>query len=204
METTEHSISESDQLSQLDKLYDEYDIDQRFNKLRHSGIKLVPGDGPLNPLVMLVGEKPGSMENDKAMPFIGRVGGILHAFLRELDIDPQTTFMTNVVKYWPENPHNEGRERTLTREEISVSREYLLREIAVVNPKLVGLCGLGAIKAIYPEATDVFSHNGEFLDDKFVLLYNPSLVLYKPWKRPLILKGFGKLKALMDKEKDKL
>src|SRR6266550_2786564 len=143
----------SGQMAELKDINDSYVQDTRFNNLRRSGINFVGGSGPLNPQVMIVGAAPGSMENDKKMPFIGRVGSLLEGFLkdRDVNINPRNVYLTNVLKYWPQDPLNPDREREITKEEMEASREYLLQEIEAVDPMIVGLCGLTAIRAIYPE-----------------------------------------------------
>lgn len=181
------------QLEDLEKLYKEYAADSRFDSLKQEGVHLVPGKGPLNPKIMLIGESPGFMENSNRLPFIGRAGQNLSALLTDIDIDPFHVFMTNVVKYWPK-PKIPGEKRYITTEETKASRDYIKEEIEIVDPDIVGLMGRFAIQAIYPEKTQVFESHGQLLDDMYVPLYHPAVLSYTKEKRGLIESGFMALK----------
>jgi len=154
----------------------------------------VPGRGPLNCDIMLVGESPGTIENANRQPFVGRAGNNLTNILTDVGIDPYDVYMTNVVKYWP-RPEVPGAKRLLTEQEIKASREYLQEEIDIVDPLIVGLCGRFAIQAIYPDKTEVFADHGDLLDGRFVCLYHPAVLSYDKTKRDLLLQGYGKLKT---------
>lgn len=180
------------QREDLASLYSRYASDPKFEDLRQEGINLVPGRGPLNPNIMLVGESPGAIENANRQPFVGRAGNNLTNILTDVGIDPYTVYMTNVVKYWP-RPSVPGAKRYLTKEEVEASREYLQEEIEIVDPLVVGLCGRFAIQAIYPEKTEVFADHGDLLDGRFVCLYHPAVLSYDKTKKDLLLRGYGKL-----------
>ena len=157
----------------------------------HSATFFVPGDGPLNPDIMLIGEAPGRLENAKRMPFVGRAGTNLVNILIDLDIDPFHVYMTNVIKYWPR--YSDGRTRTPETDEIAKSREYLIEEINIVNPKIIGLCGYSAIKAIYPKIPNVYHSHAELLDGKYVPLYHPATITWPGANKELTKSGYAKL-----------
>lgn len=181
------------QRGELESIYSRYASDPRFEGLRQEGINLVPGRGPLNPNIMLIGESPGAVENANRMPFVGRAGNNLTNILTDVGIDPYTVYMTNVVKYWP-RPEVPGAKRYLSKDEIEASRAYLQEEIDVVDPLIVGLCGRFAVQAIYPDKTEVFADHGDLLDGRYVCLYHPAVLSYDKTKRQLLLEGYGKLK----------
>jgi uracil-DNA glycosylase len=91
---------------ELQALYEDYMIDERFEHFRDLHKNFVPGMGPLSPKLMLVGEAPGRMENAKRLPFVGQAGINLANLLEDVGIDQYNVFMTNVLKYWP--PYREG------------------------------------------------------------------------------------------------
>lgn len=185
------------QMEDLKALYDTYLKDERFDHLRKPNINFVPGCGPLQPTLMIVGEAPGRMENAKRIPFVGRSGINLNNLLEDICIDPYKVFQTNVVKYWPQEG-NTTKTRTPTDDEVSASREYLLDEIDIIDPEFVGLCGRSAIQALFPHFTNVFDHHGKLLDGKFVPLYHPAVIGYNPQKKSSVKEGYTKLKAYMD------
>lgn len=181
----------------LDELYELYQNDPQFEYLRkdHPTTFFVPGDGPMSPDIMLIGEAPGRLENANRMPFVGRAGVNLANILQDLEIDIYYTFRTNVVKYWPRD--GMGKTRSLDNDEIADARKYLLKEIEIVNPKIIGLCGHSAIKAIYPKIPHVHHSHAQLLDNKFVPLYHPATATYNVAKKPLVLSGYAKLKEYL-------
>lgn len=186
----------------LEELYARYQEDPAFKHLRtQPGVKFVPGHGPIEPDLMLIGEAPGRIENAKGIPFSGTAGMILTDLLESVSIDSSKIFMTNSIKYWPQDPKNPGKTRTPTREELAASREYILDEIEAVNPLIVGLCGNSALKTIFPEKTGIYKWRGKLLEDTYVVLYHPALISYKPEKRFEVLSTYFKLKEYLEKAK---
>ena len=59
----------------------------------------VPGEGPLNAKVMLVGQNPGADEDETGRPFVGRAGKFLTKVLAENGIKREDVFITNIVKH---------------------------------------------------------------------------------------------------------
>lgn len=178
----------SNQESELNALYNEQARDSRFMSLIAADINFVPGAGPMNPDIMLVGEAPGAQENARRTPFIGRAGINLTHLLNDLNIDPFGVFLTNACKLWPQG-------KDLSQTELEACSEYLKREIEIVNPKIVGLCGRSAIRSIYPELSEVFKNNGDLLDGKFVPLYHPAVVTYSQDKKKLVRAGYAALRT---------
>ena len=77
------------------------------------------GEGPVNPLVMLIGEAPGGDEAKQGRPFVGKAGRQLDALLSGAGIDRSRVYITNAVKFRPVNvkpkslsnrPHGRGDE----------------------------------------------------------------------------------------------
>jgi DNA polymerase len=191
-------------MEDLKALYDAYVVDERFQHLRDIGRKFVPGAGPLKPSVMLIGEAPGKMENAKGIPFVGRAGVILDNILTDVRIDSDDVFQTNSIKYQPA-PVSQGPglppRFPPTEEEIEASREYILEEIEIVEPIVIGLCGRTAIHLVFPNVENVYSHHGELIKGKFVPLYHPAVIGYNPLRKIIVREGYTKLKAYLDAKK---
>ena len=60
----------------------------------------VPGDGPTDSPMMVVGEQPGDREDREGLPFVGPAGRLLDRALREAGIEPSSVFRTNTVKHF--------------------------------------------------------------------------------------------------------
>lgn len=158
--------------SQLEAIYREYCGSVSIP----SDVNFVGGFGDLNASLVLVGEAPGRMENAKRQPFVGPSGVQLTKILDQLGIDPFHTFQTNIVKFWPKDKN--GQTRQPTEQEIEDSKLFLMKEIDVIAPKLVALCGISATRAIFPEVTSMRSVNGKLLNDYFVPVFHPATLLH--------------------------
>lgn len=184
----------------LENVYAEYEIDPAFNNLRSvPGTNLVKGHGPTNsPDLMIVGEIPGRLENERRLPFMGPVGTNLTNLLSDIGVKPSEVYMTNTVKYWPHLPGS-TKTRPVTDRELAASSAYLFREIDIIDPGIVGLCGKTAIRAIFPEMEDPLKRNGQLLDDRFVILYHPAIITHDPSQKALVKMGFVWLKNHLDR-----
>lgn len=190
----------SDRITQLKELYDEYLIDPRFDHLRQEGINFVGGSGPINPRLMLIGEAPGRMENARRTPFVGKAGIELNKLLEFVEVDVYEIFLTNVMKYWPQINF---KTKSPTEDEIRASREYLMKEIDIVDPDIVGLCGGSAIRCIYPEIKQVRARHGKLLDNMFVPLYHPATILYEEGMESMVQMGYLLMKSYLDNKEER-
>ena len=117
----------------------------------------VPGEGPLNAKVMLVGQNPGTDEDETGRPFVGRAGKFLTKVQSENGIKREDVFITNIVKHI--SPQN----RKPYADEVAACLPYLTAQISVIKPKIIVLLGQSAketprfegieyIEAIHPSA----------------------------------------------------
>ena len=70
-------------------------------QLSFSRKKAVPGEGPVQSEIMLIGEGPGFYENEQGRPFIGAAGKFLDELLEKAGVSRKEVFITNVVKCRP-------------------------------------------------------------------------------------------------------
>jgi uracil-DNA glycosylase len=122
----------------------------------------VPGEGPLNAKVMLVGQNPGADEDETGRPFVGRAGKFLTKTLAEYGIKREDVFITNIVKHVsPEN-------RKPFADEVVACLPYLTAQISIIKPKIIVLLGSSAketpridgieyIQVIHPSAAMRFT-----------------------------------------------
>jgi uracil-DNA glycosylase family 4 len=98
----------------------------------------VPGEGPLDAKVMIVGQNPGADEDETGRPFVGRAGKYLTKTLAEYGIKREDVFITNIVKHVsPEN-------RKPYPDEVAACLPYLNIQISIIKPKLIVLLGASA------------------------------------------------------------
>ena len=101
----------------------------------------VPGEGPANAKVMLVGQNPGAEEDKTGRPFVGRAGKFLNKVLAADGFNREELFITNLVK------HTSPKNRKPLPDEIAACAPYLEEQIKVIKPKLVVLMGVVAWQA---------------------------------------------------------
>jgi len=145
----------------------------------------VPGEGSGRLGVMIVGEAPGSSEDEQGRPFVGTAGSLLNETLTTLDVERGDLYITNVVKCRP--PGN----RTPTREEVAACLPYLLRQIEILRPRRIIALGavsagalLGLIGRQVERVGDVrgkcFRGRVAGVDVEICVTYHPAAVLRNP------------------------
>lgn len=107
----------------------------------------VPGIGPYEPDLMIVGEAPGKHENDAKEPFVGPTGQMVNEYLRDCGISRSEVYLTNVVKYQP--PFNDFTKLNLIGIDLAESTRKLWdEEIRPFNPKCILALGDRALEAV--------------------------------------------------------
>jgi len=105
-------------------------------------VKLIPGTGPFNAEIMLIGECPASEEVKTGKPFQGRSGKMLDKMIEFMGLSREDLFITNCIK----TPINNN--RTPSNEEIDSWRKLLYTEISDISPNLIITLGLVPLKAM--------------------------------------------------------
>ena len=128
----------------------------------------VPGEGPLNAKVMIIGQNPGADEDETGRPFVGRAGKFLTKILAEYGIKREDVFITNIVK------HVSPKNRKPYPDEVAACLPYLNAQISFIKPKIIVLLGESAketprfegikyIQIIHPSAAMRFTK----MEEKF-------------------------------------
>jgi uracil-DNA glycosylase len=133
------------------------------------------GVGDQNPDWLFIGEGPGAEEDTKGEPFVGQAGQLLDNMLAALDISRgNKVYIGNAVKCRP--PGN----RTPEAAEIAACRPYLIRQIALLKPKIIVLLGKVAVHSLLHEDKTLASMRGtrfEFAGIPVVVTYHPAYLL---------------------------
>ncbi|MGB8752312.1 MAG: uracil-DNA glycosylase, partial [Candidatus Sulfotelmatobacter sp.] len=110
-------------------------------KLHKQGRKqIVFGVGNPRAELMFVGEGPGADEDAQGEPFVGRAGQLLNNMIKAMGLQREDVYIANVVKCRP--PGN----RTPEPDECETCSPFLMRQIAVIKPKVVVALGATAAK----------------------------------------------------------
>ena len=153
----------------------------------------VPGEGPANADLLLIGEGPGFNEDQQGRPFIGASGQFLNELLLEAGYKREEVFIANVVKCRP--PGN----RDPAPDEIAACAPYLERQIELINPKVIVTLGRFSMSKYFPGAKISAIHgqakkiNGRTI----VAMFHPAAALHQPALRQSITDDFRKLKQLI-------
>jgi uracil-DNA glycosylase len=134
----------------------------------------VPGEGPPDAAVVIIGEGPGRNEDLQGRPFVGAAGKQLDGLLREAGLVRDDVYITNVVKCRP--PEN----RRPTEAEAEACHPYLERQIGLLRPTVVVLLGDSALKRFLPEQTLSGAHGRLFTRGGLALFptYHPAAMIY--------------------------
>jgi DNA polymerase len=111
--------------------------------LHHTRTKTVFGVGNPNARIMFIGEAPGHDEDVSGEPFVGRAGQLLNDMITKgMGLRREDVYICNVLKCRP--PEN----RNPAPDEIIACKNYLLRQIEIVNPEVIVTLGLPATQTL--------------------------------------------------------
>ncbi|MHA1409753.1 MAG: uracil-DNA glycosylase [Candidatus Odinarchaeia archaeon] len=134
----------------------------------------VPGEGPVDAKIMLVGQAPGREEDLTGRPFVGRSGKLLTEALNKIELKRKNVFITSVNKCYP--PKN--RPPTIT--EINACLPFLNAQIEVIQPKLIILLGRVAVNALLNTSESLKKLHGRLIKKNnllFLPTYHPAAIL---------------------------
>jgi DNA polymerase len=143
----------------------------------------VCGEGPLQPLHMLVGEQPGDLEDLAGRPFVGPAGRLLDQAMARLGWPRDTVYLANAVKHFKYELRGKRRlHKTAAQREADACAGWLAHEIALVRPRALVALGATAARALLGRPVAVQSERGTWLMERsdglpvFVTLH-PSALL---------------------------
>jgi len=156
--------------------------------------KSVPGEGPANAEIMLIGEGPGFNENEQGRPFVGAAGNFLNELLAQAGLQRADVWIGNVVKCRP--PGN----RDPLPDELAACNEYLERQIAAIDPKIIITLGRFSMGKYMP-GVKITQVHGQMkrIGNRFVIaMFHPAAALHQAALKPAILADFAKLPQLLE------
>lgn len=116
--------------------------------IKKTASSLVFADGSAAAQVMLIGDAPGTEDDEAGRPFVGRAGQLLDRITASIGLSRRAegmadaVYVSNILNWRP--PGN----RTPTQSEIDISLPFIERHIALARPKLLILCGGVTAKAL--------------------------------------------------------
>lgn len=151
--------------------------------------KAVPGEGNPNASVVFVGEAPGRQEAKTGRPFVGRSGKFLRSLIREIGFKEDEVFITSPVKYLPDKG-------TPSKSDINHGCIHLLKQLKIIDPKIVVLLGKVACFGVLEEEISINKRHGEIIKKNgstYFITFHPSAALRFPPIKKLFIEDFKKL-----------
>jgi DNA polymerase len=163
--------------------------------LHHSRKLAVPGEGPVDTEIILIGEGPGFHENEQGRPFVGAAGKYLEELLAKIHMQRDQVFIGNVVKCRP--PNN----RDPLPDELAACSDYLERQIQVINPKVIVTLGRYSMARFLPNAkiSDIHGQSFRIKGRLVVPMFHPAAALHQPSLKVSVERDFAHLPDLIAK-----
>ncbi len=166
----------------------------------------VIGEGSLGASIMFIGEAPGKKEAITAKPFCGASGKILDNLLESISLLRKDVYITSVVNDRPQE------NRDPTPEEVALYGPFLIRQIEVIQPKVIATLGrismaylfeylgltkqLDTIGKIHGQVFEGMTSYGKVV---IVPLYHPAASIYNQKLKETLKEDFKVIKKYSTK-----
>ncbi len=166
--------------------------------LHQSRTQTVFGAGNTQSDWFIIGEAPGSEEDVKGEPFVGRAGQLLNSMLLAMGLPRNEIFIANILKCRP--PNN----RDPKTDEVDACRKYLKRQLELIKPKIILALGRIAAQNLLKSDIPIGKMRGNSYlypnsNLPVVVTYHPAYLLRSPREKR---KVWGDLKFAMQKYKE--
>jgi uracil-DNA glycosylase family 4 len=166
--------------------------------LHQTRTTVVFGAGNADADLMFIGEAPGANEDRMGLPFVGQAGKLLDKLLAEIGLERGDVFIANVLKCRP--PQN----RDPHPNEIESCRDYLLRQVALIEPVVICTLGNFSTKLLRGDATGISRLHGQSevraigaRAVRLYPLYHPAAALYTPSTLETLRADFHRIPELL-------
>ena len=166
--------------------------------LKNNATNIVFSDGNPKSKVMLIGEAPGSNEDQEGLPFVGRAGTLLDKMLASISLDRKNVYISNIINYRP--PEN----RRPTNEEMNRYLPFIKKHIEIIAHKILILLGSTAMNALIGNDVVISKVRGQWIEKKFgecktsvIVTFHPAFLMRQPSQKKL---AWADLKMIRDKK----
>ncbi|MCJ7801510.1 MAG: uracil-DNA glycosylase [Candidatus Marinimicrobia bacterium] len=158
--------------------------------------KFVFGVGDPQASLMLVGEAPGAEEDRLGEPFVGRAGKLLDKILAAIKRSrSKDVYICNVLKCRP--PNN----RDPLASEVEQCEPYLLKQIAIMRPKLIVTLGRVAgttLLKIEQPLKDMRGKLHDYFGTPLIVTYHPAALLRNSNFKTATWEDFKWIRSILD------
>ncbi len=132
--------------------------------------------GVPNDKLMLIGEAPGFYEDKQGEPFVGKAGQLLDKILGCVGLSrKEHIYICNTIKCRP--PEN----RDPLPEEKAACRAFLDKQIEILKPRIILLCGRVAVNSMMETNQGITKLRGKWFEgpyfSKMMPIFHPSYLL---------------------------
>jgi len=170
--------------------------------------KLVFGKGNINSKLLFIGEAPGEKEDIEGIPFIGRAGKYLDKLLNSINLTINDIYIGNILKCRP--PKNRNPNKT----EIENCTPNLIKQIEIINPKIIITLGNYATKFVLnnfktekmQKIEGISKLHGKIKkiklknENEIIIfpIYHPAASFYKPKLKEILETDFKKISKILN------
>jgi len=180
---------------ELEQFYNEI-CDCQKCSLGETRNKFVFGGGDPQANLMLVGEAPGAEEDRLGEPFVGRAGKLLDKILAAIQRSrKKDVYICNVLKCRP--PNN----RDPLAKEVEECEPYLLKQIEIMQPKLLVALGRVAGKTLLRVESPLKDMRGKLHDyfgTPLIVTYHPAALLRNSNLKHAAWDDFRWIRSILD------
>ena len=147
--------------------------------------------------LMFIGEAPGADEDAKGEPFVGRAGQLLNKIIEAIGMKREEVCIGNINRCRP--PGN----RQPTLPEAHTCKPFLLREIAVIRPKVIVVLGNTALHNLLDTKVGITRMRGQFHEYygvKVMPTFHPAYLLRDPSKKREVWDDMKKVREYLNSE----
>ena len=130
--------------------------------LYKNATQTVFGEGPLDAMLMFVGEQPGDQEDQAGKPFIGPAGRVFDEALDKAGIDRARVYVTNAVKHFKYEQRGKRRIHSKPNAgEIQACRWWYGQERDLIRPPVTVALGATAARQVLGKAVTISGTRGQ-------------------------------------------
>ena len=155
-------------------------------EFKKNATNIVFSDGNPKSKIMILGEAPGSNEDQEGLPFVGRAGTLLDKMLASINLDRKSVYISNIINYRP--PEN----RKPTYEEINIYLPFVKKHIEIISPKILILLGSTAMNTLIGNNLVISEVRGQWIEKEFgkcktsvIVTFHPSFLMRQPTQKKL-------------------
>ncbi len=164
-----------------------------LSKTRRSG---VPGEGPLDPSVLLFGQSPGAQEDKTGRPFVGRSGRLLTGLIEGIGLRREEVFITSILKCHP--PKN----RPPKKGWINSCLPHSEAQVALIRPRSILVLGQVALAGVsdFKSLAEGRMREFEWLGVPCFATYHPAAALRFPPLKDELGRHFHTFRTWLSKQ----